>query len=121
MSPALQRGLFYMKTILFFLIITFIFAQCNAQVKDSSNMQKKPIEQVLKENSAMLLSIPGVQGFYQGELENGNDCIVIMVDSLTEENKVKFPDSLDGYTVKVEETGKIKPLEQEKKKPSPQE
>ncbi len=79
-------------------------------------MEYKPIDQVLKQNQEMLLAIPGVQGFYQGELDNGKECIVIMVDSLNEDNKNAFPDTLEGYPVKVEETGKIKPLDQEKKK-----
>ncbi len=79
-------------------------------------MQRKPIEQVLKSNQEMLLAIPGVQGFYQGEQDNGDECIIIMVDSLKEENKTAFPDSLDGYPVRVEETGQIKPLDKAKKK-----
>jgi hypothetical protein len=115
LGPALLRGLFFMKTILILLVTAFIFTQCTAQEKDSSNMQKKPIEQVLKNNREMLLAVPGVQGFYQGELENGSACIVIMVDSITEANKGKFPDSLEGYPVKVEEGGRIKPLYREKK------
>ena len=76
-------------------------------------MQRKPIEDVLKSNQERLLAIPGVQGFYQGELENGDECIVIMVDTLNEDNRNAFPDSLDGYPVKVEETGKIQPLKGE--------
>jgi hypothetical protein len=106
-----------MKTILF-LIITFNFIQCHSQIKDSTEMQKKPIEQVLKDNQEKLLSIPGVQGFYQGKSAKGEDRIVIMVDSLSEKNKDKFPDSLEGYPVMIEETGLIKPLNQ-KEKPSP--
>ena len=105
-----------MKTILL-LLLSFVFIQCNAQVKDTTNMQRKPIEEVLKSNQEMLLAIPGVQGFYQGEQENGDECIVIMVDSLSEKNKGEFPDSLEGYPVRVEETGKIKPLGQDKQKP----
>ncbi len=104
-----------MKTILL-LLFSFIFFQCNGQVKDSTNMQRKPIDQVLKSNQQMLLAMPGVQGFYQGELENGDECIVIMVDSLNEDNKEVFPDSLGGYPVKLEATGQIKPLNQDKKK-----
>ena len=73
-------------------------------------MQKKPIEQVIKENKGKLLGIPGVQGYYQGQLDDGSDCIVIMVDSLTMENKKEIPDSLEGYPVKIEEGGRIKPL-----------
>lgn len=112
-NPALHGGiLFFMKLLLLFLIITFTFVQCNSQIKDSTGMKKKPIEQVLKDNQEMLLSIPGVQGFYQGKSEKGEDRIVIMVDSLSNKNRDKFPDSLEGYPVMVEETGKIKPLDQ---------
>jgi hypothetical protein len=109
-----------MKAFLFIIVCAFVFTQCTAQVKDSSKMQKKPIEQVLNENRDTLMAIPDVQGFFQGETENGNECIVIMIDSLTAENKGKFPDSLGGYPVKVEVSGKIKPLNQDSKKPSPQ-
>lgn len=103
-----------MKTILF-VIIAFNFIQCHSQIKDGTEMRKKPIEQVLKDKQEMLLSIPGVQGFYQGKSEKGEDRIVIMVDSLSEKNRDKFPDSLEGYPVLVEETGKIKPLDQKEK------
>ena len=99
-----------MRSLLILLIITFIFTDCHSQVKDSSDMQKKPISQVLKEHQDELLSVPGVQGFYESKTEKGNDLIVIMVDSLTEKNRKEFPDSLEGYPVKIEETGKIKPL-----------
>jgi hypothetical protein len=103
-----------MKVFLFLIVSLFIFSQCNAQVKDSSTMHKKSITEVLKENQDSLLAIPGVQGFYQGELENAEQCIVIMVDSLSERNKNRFPKSLDGYPVKVEVTGRIEPLNKNK-------
>jgi dihydroxyacetone kinase len=109
-----------MKTILFFLIIIFSFTQCNKQ-EDNGKMQRKPIEQVLKDRQEMLLSIPGAQGFYQSKLESGADCIVIMVDKLTEENKDKCPKSLDGYAVLIEEVGQIKPLDKDGTHPSPKE
>ena len=109
-----------MKAILFLIAVTVLLNNCDAQIKDSSKMQKKPIEQVLKDNQEMLLAIPGVQGFYQSKLENGEDYIVIMVDSLTEKNKDKFPKTLDGFNVTLEEVGQIKPLNQEEKKPSPE-
>lgn len=108
-----------MKVFLFSIVFLLIFAQCNAQVKDTSNMNRRPITEVLKENQDSLLAIPGVQGFYQGELENGHQCIVIMLDSLTEANKKAIPDSLEGYPVKIEVTGKIKPLEKNKKQQLP--
>lgn len=108
-----------MKTVLFIILTAFIFLQCSAQVKDTSKMQKKPIEQVIKESKGILLAIPGVQGYYQGQMEDGSDCIVVMVDSLTKENKKEIPDSLEGYPVKIEEGGRIKPLYKNDNKSSP--
>ena len=99
-----------MKIILIFLILTLTSIQCNGQEKDSTRMQKKPIDQVIKDRQEMLMAIPGVQGFYQGQTENGGDCIVIMIDSLTEVNRDKLPDSLDGYPVRIEAGGEVKPL-----------
>jgi hypothetical protein len=110
-----------MKALLIFIIISVSFTNCDGQVKDSSRMQTKSIDQVLRENQDMLLSIPGVQGFYQGVLEDGSDCIVIMIDKLTEENQEKFPDTLEGYPVKIEVGGEIKPLHKKEQKSSPEE
>lgn len=83
-------------------------------------MQRKPIEQVLKENQEMLLAVPGVQGFYQGLLDDGSDCIVIMVDKLIDDNLSKLPDTLEGYPVLIEDGGKIIPLKQADKNSSPE-
>jgi hypothetical protein len=106
-----MRGLFFMKPFLFFLLIILSsLIQCNSQQNDSSGMRKKPIDKVIEERREMLLSIKGVEGFYKSILENGDDCIVIMIDTLTDEINGKLPDSLDGYPVLIEEGGKIKPL-----------
>ena len=110
-----------MKTFLIFIIISVSFTNCNGQEKDSSKMQSKSIEQVLRENQDMLLAIPGVQGFYQGILEDGSGCIVIMIDTLSEENEEKLPRTLEGYPVKIEEGGEIKPLYKKEHKSSPEE
>lgn len=99
-----------MRSVLIFLLVISFGIQCNHKVKNE--MQKKPIEQVLKENQDMLLAIKGVQGFYQGLSDDGNDIIVVMVDKLTKEIENKIPDSLNNYPVKIEETGEIKPLNQ---------
>lgn len=110
-----------MKKVLLLILISVAITNCDAQVKDSSYMQRKPIDQVFKENQEKLLAIPGVQGFYQGMLEDGNDCIVIMIDKLTEEIQSKLPDSLEGYPVILEAGGEIKPLPEQKRKSLPEE
>lgn len=104
------------KLTLFFVFTFLIFTGCKNQIEidqDSSrtsNMQKRTIEQVIKDHTDEIMSIPGVQGFYQGELENGKPCITVMVDKKTEENQKKIPKELEGYPVKIEETGKIHPI-----------
>lgn len=110
-----------MKTSLFLFVVLVLFTNCNAQIKESSNMQTKPIEQVLNENQEMLLAVPGVQGFYQGMLDDGSDCIVIMIDILTEDIQSKLPDTLEGYPVVLEAGGKIVPLKKAEKNSSPEE
>lgn len=102
------------KLIIFIMII--ICAGCKYPVEEKQNkkpdtiMQKLPVEQVIKNHSAEILAIPGVQGLYQGELENGDTCITVMVDKKTDENEKEIPKKLDGYPVVIEETGKIHPI-----------
>lgn len=109
-----------MKKFLLLIFISFTITNCDAQVKDSSDMKRKPIDQVFKENQEKLLAIQGVQGFYQGMLENGEDCIVIMIDKLTDEIQSKLPDSLEGYPVVIEAGGEIKPLPESRGKSIPE-
>jgi hypothetical protein len=109
-----------MKKFLLLIFISFAITNCDAQVKDSSDMKRKPIDKVFKENQEKLLAIPGVQGYYQSLLEDGNDCIVIMIDKLTDENRSKLPDSLEGYPVVIEAGGEIKPLPKQKGKSIPE-
>ncbi|MFO7447219.1 MAG: hypothetical protein R6W90_12695 [Ignavibacteriaceae bacterium] len=110
-----------MNKLILLILISVAFTNCEAQVKDSSDMKRKPIDQVFKENQEKLLAIPGVQGYYQGLLEDGEDCIVIMIDKLTDEIQSKLPDSLEGYPVVIEAGGEIKPLPKQKGKSIPEE
>lgn len=102
---------------IFLILFSITFINCSSQVKNQT--QKKPIDQVMKDNQQMLLSVNGVQGFYQGVTDDGVDYIIVMVDTLTKEIMSKLPDSLEGYPVKLEETGEIKPLDSGADKSSP--
>ncbi len=73
-------------------------------------MQKKSIEEVMREHSDELMAIEGVVGFYQGKLDDGRDCITVMVIELNESLEELIPDELGGYPVVIEETGEIKPM-----------
>lgn len=67
-------------------------------------MSSKPIEQVIKEHTPDLMSVPGVTGTAQG-LCNGHPCIKVFVTQMNKKIKEQVPEKIEGYTVKVEETG----------------
>ena len=72
-------------------------------------MQKRKIEEVLREHTDSLLSIPGVVGTAQGQYE-GSPCISVFVSNKTPDLLKKIPSAIEGYTVVVKETGEIRAL-----------
>lgn len=79
------------------------------QETKTNQMNNKPIEEVLKEHTPHLMSIPGVTGTAQGELD-GKPCIKVYVVKETEELKKQIPKEIEGYAVDIQESGVIKPL-----------
>ena len=72
-------------------------------------MAAKPIKEVLKERAKALISIPGVVGAGEG-LCDGEPCIKVFVIKKTPEIEKNLPSTLEGYPVRIEETGEIKAL-----------
>ncbi len=72
-------------------------------------MTAKTIEEVLKDHTEELMSLPGVVGIGQG-LCNGKPCIKVLVIEKTSELEQKIPDNIEGYQVMIEETGEIRAL-----------
>jgi hypothetical protein len=70
-------------------------------------MQKRSIEDVLKEYTSKLLDIPGVVGTGEG-LSEGTSCIKVFVLKLTKQLKIKIPENIEGYPVIIVETGMFK-------------
>lgn len=70
-------------------------------------MTSKSIEQVVREHTSDLMSIPGVTGTAQG-LCNQHPCIKVFVTKMNKQIKEQVPERIEGYTVKVEETGTFK-------------
>jgi hypothetical protein len=75
-----------------------------------SEMAKKPIAEVLKAHTEHLMSLPGVVGTAEGEL-NGKPCIKVLVAEKTDELSKKIPAELESYPVVVVETGEFKALD----------
>ncbi len=64
----------------------------------------------MQKHVGTLLAIPGVTGVAIGEMECGEPCILVLVMERRRDLLRKIPRSLDGYTVKIEVSGKIEPL-----------
>ena len=69
-------------------------------------MEKRTIDEVLREHTGSLMSIPGVVGTAQGQ-RAGKPCIRVLVIRKTPQLTKKIPSAIEGYAVAVQETGKI--------------
>ena len=67
----------------------------------------KKIEEVLKKHTDNLMSMSGVVGTGQG-LCNDELCVKVFVIKKTPELEEKIPGELEGYKVKIEETGEVR-------------
>ena len=94
------------------IIAISIMACANKEVDDYQGeniMPAKTIEEVLKEHTKELMSVPGVVGTALG-LCDDTPCIKVYVVKKTSELDQKIPDILEGYPVMIEETGEIRAL-----------
>ena len=67
----------------------------------------RPIEQVLAAHTPELMALPGVVGTAQGALADGRPCIVVMVAKRSRDLERRIPKALEGWPVRIEETGEI--------------
>lgn len=72
-------------------------------------MTSPSIETVLAAHTPKLMSIPGVVGTAQGE-EQGAPCILVFVVKKDERIRREIPSSLEGYPVRIDEVGEIRPI-----------
>jgi hypothetical protein len=77
--------------------------------ENDKHMAQKPIEEVLKEHTNRLMSLPGVSGTAQSLCER-QPCIKVFVIKKTPELEQKIPSVLGGYPVVIQETGKFRAL-----------
>ena len=72
-------------------------------------MTTKSIEQVLKDCTPELMSMPDVVGTAQG-LCDGKPCIKVFVEKMSQQVKAQIPSTIEGFDVKVEVTGMFRAL-----------
>lgn len=89
-------------------IVSCVNKTANDQ-EEEKQVIAKTIEEVLKDHTEELMSLPGVVGTAQG-LCDDKPCIKVYVIEKTSELAQKIPDVLEGYKVMIEETGEIRAL-----------
>lgn len=72
-------------------------------------MPVRPLEEVLRNHTDSLMSVPGVVGTAEG-LCDGRPCIKVFVAKKTPDLLKAIPVSVEGYPVAVEETGEFRPF-----------
>jgi hypothetical protein len=71
-------------------------------------MTPRSIDDVLAAHTPGLLALPGVVGTAQGEAE-GRPVILVFVVEETDALRASIPDRIEGYAVRIQETGEIRP------------
>lgn len=74
-------------------------------------MPHRDIKAVMEDHVDSLMAMPDVVGVAIGAMDDGTPCLLILVIDTTEAVKQTIPDTLEGYPVRVEVSGEIRPLD----------
>lgn len=91
----------------------FLVTGCPMSSEGPSNPASKPtrpVEDVQRDHTTELMAMPGVVGLYQGALGDGTPFIGVMVKAKTPELERRIPKRLEGYPVRIDVTGPIRPM-----------
>ncbi|MCX7771380.1 MAG: hypothetical protein N2202_09940 [Proteobacteria bacterium] len=102
-----MEGRKILGNLVFISVFVVISLMMTCVVKGGNNLSSKPIEDVLKEHTDKLMSIPGVIGTAQG-ICDGKPCIKVYLREKTPALEQKIPDNIEGYPVSIEEIGEIR-------------
>lgn len=84
---------------------------CTTMNRQAQLVPSRDINAVLKAHEGELMSIPGVVGVYVGLLKDEKTpCLKVMLARMDSDLKRRIPRTLEGYPVKAEVTGEIRPL-----------
>ena len=115
MNMKRHRSKISISVITCFVVCTLSIAiGCNTNVKEKdggkTTMASRDINAVKEAHTRELMALPGVVGVYVGELDDHTPAIGVMVVKKMSELEKKIPKTLEGYPVKIDETGEIKPM-----------
>jgi hypothetical protein len=87
--------------------LAFVVAACAARKPEP--VPELSASLVIARNAAMLMSIPGVVGVYEGQ-SRGRTVLRVMVAARADSTLRRIPKTLEGYRVEVEVSGTIRPM-----------
>ena len=67
----------------------------------------RPLSEVLAAHTPEWMAIPGVTGTAESRLADGRPCILVLVVRLTPELRKRIPETIEGWPVRIEESGEI--------------
>jgi len=70
----------------------------------------RPLAEVLAAHTPDLMALPGVVGTAESRMPDGRPCVLVMVVKSTPELRAKLPRELEGWPVRVDETGEIRAM-----------
>lgn len=102
------------KEIWIILLAALVVTSCQNREdpgRSKSSMANRPVKEVMEDHAGKLISIPEVTAVAVSELEDGTPCIKILIIEESAEIRAELPDSLEGYPVVVEVSGRIEAKE----------
>ncbi len=112
-----KRRRFRLRSLAFFigLLSLMVLAGCQGSMNSAKHPDPpRDINEALRAHDSELMAIPGVVGVYVGLLKDRKSpCLKVMVARKTRQLERSVPASLEGYPVLVEETGIIRPMQQQ--------
>ena len=94
------------------LLLALLGSGCSKSINHdlAEPVSRKPIEQVLQEQTPRWMALPGVVGTAIG-LHQDQPCIKVLVITSTDELVNAIPSTVEGYRVVIEATGEINALD----------
>jgi len=91
------------------LVLSAPFAGCRPRPSQEavSPPPVRPLSDVLAAHTPELMKLPGVVGTAESRLGDGRACILVMVVRLTPELGRRVPRTIEGWPVRIDETGEI--------------
>jgi len=89
---------------------SLLLAGCRPRGETVTASPARPLSETLAAHTPELMKLPGVVGTAESRLDDGSPCILVLVVRLTPDLRRSIPKAIEGWPVKIEETGEIRAM-----------